>query len=227
MINYWYKKSFDEYEKDLKKCYPALANTISQKVKDRSLAICSQIYHNIQIPRRETLGSAGYDFFAPFGFTLHDGESLVIPTGISIALEHDKGLFITPRSSTGIKGLHVTNTVGVIDSDFFSPITKSGGDIFIKLTYNRVHNTVPDFEEMLWHANEDKFASCIESGIHVYTREDKENCAPPVLKFNCGDRIAQGIIVQYFQTENEFWDGGTFKGRHGESESSKTVYKEK
>ena len=35
-----------------------------------------EMYENLKLPRRATKGSAGYDFFAPFAFTLAPGETI-------------------------------------------------------------------------------------------------------------------------------------------------------
>ena len=39
-------------------------------------------YDKIELPKRATAGSAGYDFFTPVSFTLKPGETIKIPTGI-------------------------------------------------------------------------------------------------------------------------------------------------
>ena len=40
----------------------------------RSADEAKKVYQNIQLPRRATKGSAGYDFFAPESFTLDRGR---------------------------------------------------------------------------------------------------------------------------------------------------------
>ena len=57
-----------------------------------------EMYENLKLPRRATKGSAGYDFFAPFAFTLAPGETIKIPTGIRAEMKEDWGLQIYPRS---------------------------------------------------------------------------------------------------------------------------------
>ena len=47
----------------------------------------AQEYDNIKIPKRATSGSAGYDFFAPFDFSLVPGATIKIPTGIRCILK--------------------------------------------------------------------------------------------------------------------------------------------
>ena len=42
------------------------------------------MYESLLLPRRATKGSAGYDFFAPFSFSLPSGATIKIPTGIRV-----------------------------------------------------------------------------------------------------------------------------------------------
>ena len=93
----------------------------------------AKIYEGIRLPRRATAGSAGYDFFAPFAFTLAPGETIKIPTGIRAEMQEDWVLQIYPRSGLGFKyRLQMNNTVGIIDSDYF--FSDNEGHIFMKIT---------------------------------------------------------------------------------------------
>lgn len=90
-------------------------------------------YNDIILPRRATKGSAGYDFFAPYGFTLAAGETIKIPTGIRVKIDDGWVLKIYPRSSLGFKyRLTLNNTVGIIDGDYY--FADNEGHIFIKIT---------------------------------------------------------------------------------------------
>ena len=91
------------------------------------------MYEEIRLPRRATRGSAGYDFLAPFSFTLKPGETIKIPTGIRVKIDEEWVLKIYPRSGLGFKyRLQMNNTVGIIDSDYFN--SDNEGHIFIKMT---------------------------------------------------------------------------------------------
>ncbi len=91
------------------------------------------IYESIELPRRATKGSAGYDFFAPFAFSLSPGSTIKIPTGIRVRMEEDWVLKLYPRSGLGFKyRLQMNNTVGIIDSDYY--YSDNEGHIFVKLT---------------------------------------------------------------------------------------------
>lgn len=87
----------------------------------------------IRLPRRATAGSAGYDFFAPAGFELAPGETVLVPTGVRARMDDGWVLMLFPRSGLGFKyRLQLNNTVGVIDSDYFD--AKNEGHIMLKLT---------------------------------------------------------------------------------------------
>lgn len=93
----------------------------------------NEIYSKIKLPKRATTGSAGYDFFAPFTFTLKPLETITIPTGIRVKIEEGWFLSIFPRSGLGFKyRLRLNNTVGIIDSDYYN--AENEGHIFIKIT---------------------------------------------------------------------------------------------
>lgn len=91
------------------------------------------IYESLPLPKRATKGSAGYDFFAPFAFSLPPGTTIKIPTGIRVKMEEDWVLQLFPRSGLGFKfRLQLNNTVGIIDSDYY--YSDNEGHIFAKIT---------------------------------------------------------------------------------------------
>lgn len=92
-----------------------------------------EIHASIRLPRRATKGSAGYDFFAPFAFSLEPGASIKVPTGIRVEMEEDWVLKLYPRSGLGFKyRMQMNNTVGIIDSDYF--YSDNEGHIMAKIT---------------------------------------------------------------------------------------------
>ena len=99
----------------------------------RSADEAKKVYQNIQLPRRATKGSAGYDFFAPESFTLVPHETILIPTGIRVMIEDGWVLQLYPRSGLGFRHrLQLDNTVGVIDSDYAH--SDNEGHIFMRMT---------------------------------------------------------------------------------------------
>ncbi len=101
------------------------------------------IYESLELPKRATKGSAGYDFFAPFAFSLPPSTTIKIPTGIRVKMEEDWVLQLYPRSGLGFKyRLQLNNTVGIIDSDYF--YSDNEGHIFAKITNDSNEGKVLD-----------------------------------------------------------------------------------
>ena len=91
------------------------------------------IYDDILMPKRATIGSAGYDFYSPITIELKPGETMKVPTGVRARIDNGWVLCIFPRSSLGFKyRLQLDNTTGIIDSDYYNALNE--GHIFIKIT---------------------------------------------------------------------------------------------
>lgn len=118
----FHKVSYERYLEDWKNLF---GDEREHVVKER--------YDHIQLPKRATKGSAGYDFFSPQHFSLEPGKTITIPTGIRVEMEEGWVLKCYPRSGLGFKfRLQLNNTVGIIDSDYF--YSDNEGHIFVKLT---------------------------------------------------------------------------------------------
>lgn len=86
----------------------------------------------IPLPKRATAGSAGYDFVSPLEITVPAAGTALIPTGVRAEMEPGWVLLLFPRSSLGFRhALRLSNTVGVIDSDY--AFAKNEGHIMVKL----------------------------------------------------------------------------------------------
>ena len=107
--------------------------TQSQFLSAVSLDNPIDCYNQIKLPRRATTCSAGYDFFAPYDFTLEPGQTITVATGIRALMPSNWVLLIYPRSGLGFKfRLKLNNTVGVIDADYSN--SDNEGHIFIRIT---------------------------------------------------------------------------------------------
>lgn len=120
-----------EFEKvSYEQFYKAMSEIIDTDYKDEFIQMA---YDALELPKRATSGSAGYDFKAPFSFELHPGETIKIPTGIRVKIEDGWWLGCLPRSGLGFKyRLQLNNTMGVIDSDYY--YSDNEGHIFAKIT---------------------------------------------------------------------------------------------
>ena len=108
--------------------------------------IVKNIYDNIKLPKRATVGSAGYDFCSTVTETLEKEHTIKIPTGIRCKIDEGWVLKIYPRSSMGFKyRLQLDNTCGIIDSDYY--FADNEGHIFIKVTNDSKNNRLCELEE--------------------------------------------------------------------------------
>ena len=74
-----------------------------------------------KLPSYKTSGSSGMDLMACVDepITIKPNESMLIPTGIAIAITEDTEVQIRPRSGLAAKSsISVLNTPGTIDSDY-------------------------------------------------------------------------------------------------------------
>lgn len=113
--------------------------------KDFSDMELHMMYDNIELPKRATAGSVGYDFVIPFDITLVPGSQVMIPTGIRcIFLKDEWGLFMMPKSRNVKTSIRLSNTIGVIDADYC--YSDNSGHIMIFLEYPS--NPIPSTEKI-------------------------------------------------------------------------------
>ena len=128
------KVSLEQYLTDMKKNFD---------IDEEQLI---NFYNNILLPKRATVGSAGYDFKLPFSITLNPNETKKIPTGIRVKMESNYVLLLLPRSSLGFKyRMQLDNTVGVIDSDYY--YSDNEGHIILKVSNDTKEEKVLYLEE--------------------------------------------------------------------------------
>ncbi len=105
------------------------------------------IYQILELPKRATKGSAGYDILSPLNFSLAPGETIKIPTGIRVQIRDGWFLGVFPRSGLGFKfRLQLNNTVGIIDADYYD--SSNEGHIFIKITNDSNEGKIMSIEKL-------------------------------------------------------------------------------
>ena len=76
---------------------------------------------NIKLPTYKTSGSSGMDLVAYIKnkIIVNPGKTVIIPTGIAVAIPKNYEIQIRPRSGLAAnKGISVLNTPGTVDSDY-------------------------------------------------------------------------------------------------------------
>lgn len=153
------------------------------KTKKRGFEVISKyIDADIQLPKRATKHSAGYDFYAAEDIVVpsmmkqlkkhtqsNESESkqaltsTLVPTGIKAYMPENEYLMLANRSSNPMKyQLAIPNGMGIIDADYYGN-TKNEGEIFLQL---------------------------INYGFENHT-------------IRKGDRICQGIFMPFLTVDNE------------------------
>lgn len=108
--------------------------------------IVRKVYNSIKLPKRATVGSAGYDFFVPIDLNIVPYTTAKIPTGIRCKIKKNYVLQVYPRSGLGFKyRLQLDNTVGIIDSDYYN--SDNEGHIFIKITNDTHENKTIELKQ--------------------------------------------------------------------------------
>ena len=103
-----------------------------EKVKKASLK-----QEDIILPKRSTVFSAGYDFYSPVDCVIGSGEQKCIPSGVKAYMLSDEVLKIYPRSSMGVKKhLILSNTVAIIDSDYYNNSSNEGHIMLFLYNYD-------------------------------------------------------------------------------------------
>lgn len=90
---------------------------------------------SINLPKRSTKNSAGYDIEAAEDCTIPSfklgQKPTLVKTGIKAYMESDEVLILANRSSNpGKKGLILANSIGVIDSDYYGNPDNDGHIMF-------------------------------------------------------------------------------------------------
>ncbi|MBQ4383735.1 MAG: deoxyuridine 5'-triphosphate nucleotidohydrolase [Firmicutes bacterium] len=118
------KVSLEQYKKDM---HAAFDNTMG--FSDESIEM---LYEKIELPRRATSGSVGYDFTLPFAFTLDAHNEQIFPTGIRCRMNPGWALFLLPADGYGFRtGMKLLNTIDVVDRDYYD--SENEGHILVKL----------------------------------------------------------------------------------------------
>lgn len=200
MNNRFEKVSYGQFQHDMKMLYHDFPSD----------GLIERIYESIQLPKRSTIGSAGYDFFLPFGIDLHHKSSIVIPTGVKCKLKSDRYLMLCPRSSLGFKyNLKLANTVGIIDSDYYNNETTEG-HILVKLEYDGFDTFTELISVITNNPGEVNGLNfqCVEGikdkeGDIIYNPHNQKSYNPPLV-LKQGDKFVQGIIMRYYTMDDDF-----------------------
>lgn len=106
----------------LKRIIGILFNTINETegIAKRYISIPVELCHEkAKIPQYAHVSDSGVDVYALEDITIHPGETVLVPTGIKVALPPGYEIQVRPKSGRALKTkLRVANTPGTIDSGY-------------------------------------------------------------------------------------------------------------
>lgn len=144
----------------------------------------------VVLPLRATKSSCGYDFVCTEDVVIEPQKRVFFFTDVKVELPQGKFLYLVVRSSLGVKkGLMLANTNGIIDADYYNNANNEGN---IGLC---LRNMLPSFE----------FTGNIQIGlpndVNFLVPQIRDLKEQNTITLHKGDRVVQGIILDYYVTE--------------------------
>jgi len=106
----------------LKQIISSLINSVSdaEGIAKRNIAVAIELCHpDAKIPQYAHITDSGVDVYALDDITIHPGETVLVPTGIKVALPAGYELQVRPKSGRALKTkLRIANTPGTIDQAY-------------------------------------------------------------------------------------------------------------
>ena len=141
----------------LKQIVACLGNAIKQVYNLHAIDIPCEIDDEKNLPTYARQGDAGMDIISPEEYTIDPGETVIIPTGIKVAIPEGYAILIQPRSGMSVKTkLRIANTPGLIDSGYrdeigviVENIEPPLKDIEYEFVYDDYHNEQIKIKSML------------------------------------------------------------------------------
>ena len=88
--------------------------------------------NSINLPKRATEGSAGYDFESAEDVVVPVGGTALVKTGVKVYMNSNEYLQVQIRSSLAKDGgLMLMNSVGIVDADYVDNLKNEGEVMFL------------------------------------------------------------------------------------------------
>ncbi len=88
-----------------------MVNNVDIKVK--------KLHDDAVLPTYGSEGAAGFDFYSIDDYSVDPGKTIIVKTGLAMAIPQGLYLAVVPRSGVSVKtGIRVANSPGTVDSDY-------------------------------------------------------------------------------------------------------------
>lgn len=154
--------------------YQALLNAVYEAQRGKDAAPVEVYFEKVtpdaKLPTYAHDGDAGMDVYANEDYVINPGETVLVKTGIKVAIPKGYELQVRPRSGLSAKTkLRVANTPGTVDSGF-------RGEVCVIM-----ENTEDQIQDVLWD-DECKTISTVKGRTYNIDK---------------GDRVAQLVLTRY------------------------------
>lgn len=106
----------------LKEMMASIANAINdtEGIAKRNVPVAIELCHpDAKMPQYAHVSDSGMDVYAVEDVTIHPGETVLVPTGIKVALPVGFEIQVRPKSGRALKTkLRVANTPGTVDQGY-------------------------------------------------------------------------------------------------------------
>ena len=78
-----------------------------------------KLHEDAVIPTYGTEGAAGFDFYSVDDYVVDPGKTVIVKTGLAVAVPVGYYLAVVPRSGVSAKtGIRIANSPGTVDADY-------------------------------------------------------------------------------------------------------------
>lgn len=139
---------------------------------------------NVTLPSYKHIGDTGMDIRSAEEIKILPGETIVVPTGLKMAIPEGYEIQVRPRSGLSLNTpLRIANTPGTIDSGYRDEIGVIVNNTSPAQKWNKHFNSMIDIKEDTFYWNN-------------YTIDEKGN-KPGIYTIKIGDRIAQIVLCKF------------------------------
>lgn len=152
----------------IKEIIATLINAISdtEGISKKLVQVAVEMCHpDAKLPEYANITDSGMDLFALEDYEINPGETLLIPTGIKVALPPGYELQVRPKSGRCLKSkLRVANTPGTIDAGYRDEI---------KVVIENIENPIKDIDYEFTDEGKIIINSILHGSIHTIGKGEK------------------------------------------------------
>jgi len=180
---------------------------MDERVKEIENIVYIQLDEGAILPTRASTHAAGFDLFAAMDTVIEPGQTVLVSTGVRLAMPPELEAQVRPRSGLSLRtSLRVSNSPGTVDPDYrglVSVICENTASLFDPIPYLLKHpEELSDFNKRYRAIPAATFfknqtGRTLPFGFHDPTIFVDENGHPlGSLYIRKGDRIAQLIFSE-------------------------------